>query len=91
MHKNWPFIILFLLLGSTSFSQGTPADSLIIPVKEKKPAIDTNINYDELLQDMDAFMDSKLMPHSYFLASVSLGKSYFNFSSKDNTLLQTAR
>lgn len=91
MLKKCPFIALFLVLGFTSFSQESPADSLIKISKSKKPAVDTNINYDELFRDLSDFMDSILMPHSYFLASVSVGKGYFNFDSKDNTLLQTSK
>jgi hypothetical protein len=36
-------------------------------------------------------MDSILMPHSYFLGSLSLGKGYFNFTSKSSELLQTSK
>jgi hypothetical protein len=90
MLKKWSFILAFLMLGSTSFSQGATADSVIIPIKETV-AIDTNINYEELFQDLDAFMDSILMPHSYFLASLSLGKGYFSFASKNSSLLATSK
>jgi hypothetical protein len=45
---------------------------------------DTSIlDYDELFRDFDAFMDSILSPHSFFLANVAVGKGYFNFESKN--------
>jgi hypothetical protein len=93
MLKKWFLISAFLMPGAAVLSQHTPVDSVIQPtsVKEKKPVSDTNINYDELFRDLDDFMDSILMPHSYFLASISMGKGYFDFSSKNTAYLETAK
>ena len=53
--------------------------------------IDTSINYDDLFRDFDAFMDSILSPNSYFLASLSLGKSYYNFETKSSSLIESSK
>ena len=90
MLKNWTIILAFLLLEYPVFSQSTPADTLIDPIK-KSVSLDTNINYDDLFQDLDAFLDSILMPHSYLLTSLSVGKGYFNFIQKDNFLLRASQ
>lgn len=93
MFKKWFLISAFLIPGTAVLSQSTPVDSVIRPtsVKEKKPVSDTDINYDELFRDLDDFMDSILMPHSYFLASISMGKGYFDFSSKNAEYLETSK
>lgn len=95
MLKQWTTILAFLFLGYPLFAQETRNDSAIVPLKQadssaihlkQKMAIDTNINYEELFNDLDAFMDSILMPHSYFLVSLSVNKGYFNFLSKGEQL-----
>ncbi|HSU29192.1 MAG TPA: hypothetical protein VLJ68_12480 [Chitinophagaceae bacterium] len=83
-------ILAFLMLGAASFSQGSPVDSVIAPPLESLPS-DTIPNYDELFQDFDAFMDSILSPHSYFLSSLSVGKGYFNFETKGTSLIETSQ
>jgi len=69
------------MLGATAYSQGNPSDSASNPTKEL-PVLDTTLNYDELFQDFDAFMDSILSPHSYFLANLSMNKGYYSFDRK---------
>lgn len=73
-----------LLLGCSAYAQGNPADTLITPAKEI-PVLDTTLNYDELFQDFDAFMDSILSPHSYFLSSLSMTKGFYSFERKSTT------
>src|SRR4030095_11062917 len=95
MTKRWSILPALVLLGVAAFAQNSPKDTvitpvkkdtIIIPVKEKEPAlIDTTLNYDDLFQDFDAFMDSILYPHSYFLMSLSAGKGYYNFETKNSS------
>ena len=85
MLKKW-FIPLAFLLPAAAFSQNSPPDSVITPLKDI-PLADTTFDYDALFQDFDAFMDSILSPHSYFLSSVSVNKGVYNFESKNTTLL----
>jgi len=80
MLKKWAILPAFLALGCAAWSQHSSVDSVIAPSKDINAA-DT-INYDDLFQDFDAFMDSILSPNSYFLASISMGKGYYNFETK---------
>ncbi len=90
MFKKWLILPAFIMLGVASYPQGNPTDSVIAHPKENIP-IDTTLNYEDLMQDFDAFMDSILSPHSYFLGSLSLSKGYFNFESKNSSLIQTSQ
>jgi len=92
MIKRWTILPALLLLSLITYSQVTPADTTIVPNKEKEiPLIDTTLNYDELFQDFDAFMDSILSPHSYFLVSLSAGKGFYNFETKNSFEVATAK
>jgi len=90
MLKKWSIPLAFLLLGLAAYPQVTPADTLITPAKDIS-VIDTTIDYDQLFQDFDAFMDSILSPHNYFLMSLSVAKGYYNFESKDGSSIQTSK
>lgn len=89
MLKKW-FIPLAFLLPAAAFSQSNQTDSAIAPSKDI-PLIDTTFDYEELFQDFDAFMDSILAPHNYFLGSLSLSKGYYNFDSKTTELLEATK
>lgn len=78
------------MLGVVAFSQRNTKDSLIVPV-DNSFLIDTTIDYSELFQDFDAFMDSILSPHSYFLATLSMGRGFYNFESKANSDFNTTK
>jgi hypothetical protein len=90
MLKKYFILPAFLVLVVTAYSQSSPADSVISPLTDKS-LIDTSLNYDELFQDFDAFMDSILTPHSYFLTSLSMAKSYYSFESKGNSSIETQK
>jgi hypothetical protein len=89
MLKKWAILPAFLALGCAAYSQHSSADSVITPAKEL--AINDTIDYDLLFQDFDAFMDSILTPNSYFLTSLSMGKGYYNFESKNATLIESSK
>lgn len=89
MLKKWAILPAFLALGCAAWSQHSSADSVIAPVKEI--AVVDTIDYDQLFQDFDAFMDSILTPNSYFLMSLSMGKSYYNFESKNTSLIESSK
>ena len=88
--KKWSILPAFTVLGLTAYSQENPADTILLPVTDES-IIDTTINYDELFQDFEAFMDSILMPNSYLLASISVGKGYYNYESKTSGLAETSK
>ena len=79
MMKKWSIVLAFLLPVTGVLSQVTPADSTRT---DDIPVLDSTINYEELFQDFDAFMDSILSPQSYFLASLSMSNGYYNFEQK---------
>lgn len=81
MMKRWSILPALFLLVLTAHAQVNPADTTIKPV-DTDLLTDTSINYDELFQDFDAFMDSILSPHSYVLFSLSASKGFYNFENK---------
>ena len=89
MVKRCLILLALLSLGFAAFSQSNSVDTLVGTVKAINPA-DT-ISYDDLFQDFDAFMDSILSPHSYFLGSLSVGKGFYNFETKSSSLIETSK
>lgn len=83
-------MLAFMLLVATAYTQSNPADSSILPIKDI-PVLDTTLNYEELFQDFDAFMDSILSPHSYFLANLSMSKAYYNFERKNTSAIEASK
>ncbi|MGH2552512.1 MAG: hypothetical protein ACRDEB_02280 [Chitinophagaceae bacterium] len=83
MFKKWSLLLAFIAAGITAHTQSNTGDSIILPQKDVA-AIDTSIDYDDLFRDFDAFMDSILSPNSYFLASLSFSKNYYNFETKNS-------
>ena len=90
MYKKWSILLAFILPGAAAFSQGSPVDSVIAPTIETSIS-DTTLDYDELFQDFEAFMDSILTPNSYFLGSLSAGKGYYNYKSKVSQPIETSK
>ncbi|MDZ4792793.1 MAG: hypothetical protein SGI83_00805 [Bacteroidota bacterium] len=90
MLKKWSILLAFIMLAAIAYPQGNPGDSTITPGADLS-LIDTTIDYDDLFQDFDAFMDSILSPHSYFLTSLSMSKGYYSFDSKTNSAVESAR
>jgi hypothetical protein len=85
MLKNYFVAAGFVLLSVVGFSQTSPSDTVPVSPKENLD-FDTTFDYDELLDELDIFLDSLLMPRSYFLASVSAGSGYFNYVRRNNKL-----
>lgn len=91
MFKKGCVILSFLLLGSTVFSQDDSANNLIVPQQDIIISDTDIINYDDLFRDLDLFLDSLLMPRSYFMGSLSLSKGFFNYSNKTTELPTTTQ
>jgi hypothetical protein len=81
MNRKWSILPAFCLLWFAASAQTNTVDSVIVPAKDDF-TIDTTLDYDELFRDFDAFMDSILTPRSYTLATLNMGKGYYNFVSK---------
>lgn len=88
MLKKCTTILAIILMGITSYSQHSTADTTLKPVKEEI-VIDTTIDYDLLMDDLESFLDSISSPHNYFMGSVAMGKGYFNFDKKGDVFIQT--
>ena len=90
MLKKWFIVLAFFMLGAAAYPQSNRVDTLIAPVNDIS-IIDTTIDYEEFFQDFDAFMDSILSPHSYFLASLAMSKGYYSFEGKSSSAIQTSK
>jgi len=91
MLKKVIIILPLFYLCMTSFAQVSSSDSTRKKEKANDWAIDSTIDYDLLLQDMETFLDSISLPHSYLLGSVAVGRGYFNYTSKSTASLQTQK
>jgi hypothetical protein len=81
----------FFLIGFAAQSQQNSGDSIISRNKNAFVLSDT-IDYEDPFQDFDAFMDSILSPHSYFLASLSVNRGFYSFQTKNiSTLIEPTR
>jgi hypothetical protein len=84
-------ISLCISLVFKGYSQNITEDSTV-SVKQSKKAIDPIYDFIDFdFDDLESFLDSLLTPDSYFLASVSLGKRYFNFTSKTDLFIKAAQ
>jgi hypothetical protein len=89
MLKHHLITACLLVLSFIGFSQTTrdtlPANS------DESLEMDTSFNIDDLLNEMDLFLDSLLKPRSYFLASVSVGSNYFNYVKRNPLRLESEK
>ena len=89
MIKRYLIIASLFLLSVPGISQST-RDTLPDTVIEI-PGIDTSLNYDELMNELDLFLDSLLKPKSFFLVNFSLGSNYFNYWRRNLTQLESTK
>lgn len=90
MLKKWSIVLSLAVLSMTAYTQSGTADSSIARQSDLMLP-DTTVDYDDLFQDFEAFMDSILTPRSYFMPSLSIGRGYFNFTGKDNNIETTPK
>ncbi|MCW3119304.1 MAG: hypothetical protein JWM28_3386 [Chitinophagaceae bacterium] len=93
MFKKWFIIVLTMSYGITLSAQSNGPDTSIVPEKKiLAPRDDDFSDLDDItLDELESFMDSILSPNSYFLASLQLGKGYYNYESKSTYLTETAQ
>ena len=92
MLKRWSILPALFLLVVAANAQNNPSDTAVRPVPiTDLSLIDTSMDYDEFFRDFDEFMDSILSPRSYFLASISGGKGFYNFENKSTYDFTTAK
>jgi hypothetical protein len=84
MLKKVFLIGFFMVAACTARSQVTPVDT--IPSRDVDSAmLDDDIDYDELFNDFDLFLDSLLKPRSFFLVNMSAAAGYFTYKGARNT------
>jgi hypothetical protein len=91
MLKRIVTILPMLFLGMTLLSQLSSSDTARKKERAELWPIDSTIDYDLLLQDMEFFLDSISSPHSYLLGSLAMGRGFYNYSSKSTVYLETAK
>lgn len=90
MLKTILTILSFLFFNAATYSQQA-ADTTRKKPKADDWTLDSTIDYDLLLQDMESFLDSIASPHSYLLGSVAFGRGYFNYLSKSTVFVETQK
>lgn len=91
MVKRYLIIACFVLSAGLAHTQTTEQDSIPI-LPDAELAMDTSINFDELLNEFDLFLDSILGPRSYFVTNLTIARGYFNFINRaDNRLNATKK
>ena len=79
--------LLFLLLLAGFFNTAiAQKDSTI-----SDPLLDSPVNYDELFNELDAFLDSLLAPRTYTVLSFGAGTNFFDYSSNEDFTLHTKK
>ena len=54
-----------------------------VRAQKTQPSVDTSIyDYDELFNELDAFLDSLMSPRSYTVINVGVGTGFFNYESR---------
>ena len=90
MLKKWTLILVLMMPAAAMFAQQATADTIVKPIR-KIPVEDTSFDYEDMFQNFDAFMDSILSPHSYFMASISMSKGYYSFETKGALEITTSK
>jgi hypothetical protein len=93
MLKKNLLIAWFIVFACAAIAQEPQTDSLALPANNDTISLsmDSTLDYDALLDELDLFLDSLLAPRSYTLVSVSAGQGYFNYIIKNTRRITTAR
>ena len=91
MPKRMFTILPLLFWGMASFCQVSSDSTKKKIDKSDEFLLDSTLDYDQLLQDMESFLDSILSPHSYILGSVAVGRGYYNYTSKSLETIETKK
>ena len=91
MLKKSIIILPLFFLGISMYSQVSSTDTTKKKEAVEDWTLDSTIDYDLLLQDMETFLDSISLPHSYLLGSFAVGRGFFNYTSKSTALIETRK
>jgi hypothetical protein len=87
--KKITIITGLLFFAMTGYGQTIPADS--VHRADTTLSVDTSFDYDDLLDELDGFLDSIQAPRSFFLVSGSVASGYFDFKTKSDTVLNSLK
>lgn len=79
-----------ILSALTGLGQTTTTDT-IPQVGIENLAVDTSLDYEDMMNDLGNFLDSLLAPRSYFLVSASASSGYFSYSNNAGTRIETKK
>jgi hypothetical protein len=79
LKKRLVIVSACFLLAIAGYAQTTVPGDTIPVVADQALAIDTSLDYEDVLDELGDFLDSILAPRSYFLASNSLASGHFNY------------
>jgi hypothetical protein len=82
LRKNCLIFCLITLTAMAGFSQNNPADSIPSTGIESL-AVDTSLDYDDVMDELGDFLDSILSPRSYFLINASASSGFFNYKNNN--------
>lgn len=90
MIKKYIITTYLVCIACAMHAQDTKTDT-IPATADSSLAMDTSLNYDDIMDELGVFLDSILAPRSYFLISLSGGQGYFNFTDKNNTTVNSIK
>jgi hypothetical protein len=91
MKHKWLIFTLVLFFCFTAQAQQNAKDTSASKVKNIPVTTSLDDLNDVSFDELAAFLDSILSPHSFFLASLQAGNGFYNYSTKTDFQLQTTR
>jgi hypothetical protein len=83
-------LLIAILSALPGFSQNRPLDTIPRTGIESL-AVDTSLDYEDMMNDLGDFLDSILAPRSYLLISASASNGYFNYKNKAGDQIETKK
>lgn len=92
LKKKYILIALLSLFSGVMVQaqDNPPKDTIPISIEDDL-AMDTTLDYDDLLDDFMSFIDSLLAPRSYLLINVSGSANYFNYKGRLGNTIRTEK
>ena len=90
MLKKYFITTGIILLSFACSSQVTPKDT-IPDITDDLLTMDTTMDYDDLMSELDLFLDSLLAPRSFFLISPTAGSGYFNYPNTTTNKIESKK
>lgn len=92
MLKRFLIIVCLSVPGTFAWSQDSKPDSLfLLEDTSMSLSIDTSLDYDELFNELDLFLDSILAPRSYAVLSLSAGQAFLSFATRNTRRIRQVK